>query len=268
MEYVKTHLQLQQKVKNPKYTGIAECLTYTVRNEGFLGLYRGLLPVVIGSIPKTGVRFGIFNTVQTRIRERNTRLYGIEKAAPSALQNLGTGIVAGVVEATVAVTPQETIKTKLIDSNAGFVRGTIGIVKREGFKGIYQGWGATALKQSSNQGLRFMAFNYYKKQLYLISPTAEENGLGAIQALFGGMMSGAFSTVCNNPFDMTKTRMQGMAAAQYKNVFDCFAKVIRNEGVLALWQGVGTRLLRVVPGQGIVFMSFEKISQLVEKLVL
>ena len=41
----------------------------------------------------------------------------------------------------------------------------------------------------------------------------------------------------------------------------------RNEGVLAFWNGVGPRLGRVVPGQGIIFMSFEAIQRQIEQLV-
>ena len=41
----------------------------------------------------------------------------------------------------------------------------------------------------------------------------------------------------------------------------------RTEGVLAYWRGVGPRLGRVVPGQGIIFMSFEAIQRQIEALI-
>ena len=61
MEYIKTQLQLQSKAKGAKlpYTGMISGLSYTVRNTGFLSLYRGLAPTLIGSIPKAGIRFGL-----------------------------------------------------------------------------------------------------------------------------------------------------------------------------------------------------------------
>lgn len=42
-----------------------------------------------------------------------------------------------------------------------------------------------------------------------------------------------------------------------------FLKVLRNEGVGGFYAGVVPRLYRVVPGQGIIFMSFDYISPLV-----
>ena len=173
-------------------------------------------------------------------------------------------MLAGSVEATVAVTPIETMKTKLIDSNQSFFRGLASIYRAEGIRGIYKGWLATVAKQSSNQGLRFMAFSFYKEFILRGSDT---KSLSPVQALLGGMASGCFSTLCNNPFDMVKTRMQGLEAKRYNGFIDCFVKVVRQEGVSALWNGTLPRLMRVVPGQGIIFMSYEAISNFVSSVL-
>jgi len=58
--------------------------------------------------------------------------------------------------------------------------------------------------------------------------------------------------------------MQGTQASQYKNTLDCFKQILRNEGVGAFYVGVAPRLGRVVPGQGIIFMSFETIQSSLE----
>jgi len=86
-----------------------------------------------------------------------------------------------------------------------------------------------------------------------------------IQALLGGMAAGCFSTLGNNPFDVVKTQMQGRDASKYKNTFDCFAKIVKDAGPMGLYKGVIPRMGRVVPGQGIIFMSFETIQGYVEE---
>ena len=58
--------------------------------------------------------------------------------------------------------------------------------------------------------------------------------------------------------------MQGTQASQYKNTLDCFKQILSKEGVGALYAGVVPRLGRVVPGQGIIFMSFETIQKTLE----
>jgi solute carrier family 25 citrate transporter 1 len=157
----------------------------------------------------------------------------------------------------------ETIKTKLIQSNMTLVPGVKAILNESGVAGLYQGVFATILKQSSNQGLRFMFFNKYK-DLMTDNGGNQKGSLTPFTALLGGMMAGCFSTLGNNPFDVIKTKMQGRDATLYKNTWDCFRTVLRTEGMKGLYKGVVPRMGRVVPGQGIIFMSFESIQSWVE----
>jgi solute carrier family 25 citrate transporter 1 len=59
--------------------------------------------------------------------------------------------------------------------------------------------------------------------------------------------------------------MQGTKASQYKNTLDCFQQILTKEGVSAFYAGVVPRLSRVVPGQGIIFMTFETIQRALER---
>jgi solute carrier family 25 citrate transporter 1 len=51
-ENVKTQLQLQGKVQNPKFRNFSGGVRYIVSHHGMRGLYRGLAPILIGSTPK------------------------------------------------------------------------------------------------------------------------------------------------------------------------------------------------------------------------
>jgi solute carrier family 25 citrate transporter 1 len=286
-------------------------LSYTVRTTGFTSLYRGLAPTLIGSIPKAGIRFGLNAVIKDALRDEDGKL------TPG--KNFVAGLGAGVTEALLVVAPVETVKTKVIEMNMPFLQGFRHIVKNEGMGGVYQGvsclfsvcetrfwwtmngtliyfiyfdlWcfvqaAATAMKQGTNQGFRFMWFNEYKR----IVTKDGEVPLSPIGGLLGGMSAGCFSvswdstlacgeisfmtpdqpsvfsmkTICNNPFDVVKTRMQGTKAAQYAGTIDCFKQVITKEGFGAFYAGVVPRLGRVVPGQGIIFMSFETIQSELE----
>lgn len=55
-EYVKTQMQLDEKVGARKYNGIMDCVKKTVKGHGVFGLYRGLSVLLYGSIPKSAVR--------------------------------------------------------------------------------------------------------------------------------------------------------------------------------------------------------------------
>lgn len=252
MEYIKTQLQLNSKSKLP-YTGILSGLNYYVQSTGFLSLYRGLAPTLLGSIPKAGIRFGLNAIIKDSLRDADGKL--------TLGKNFVAGLGAGVAEALIIVAPVETVKTKCIELNMPFVSGFKHILATEGMGGVYQGAAATAMKQGSNQGLRFMWFNEYRR----IVTNDGEKPLTPVMGLFGGMSAGCFSTLGNNPFDVVKTRMQGTQSSRYASTLDCFKQILSKEGAGAFYAGVVPRLGRVVPGQGIIFMSFETIVQNLEK---
>lgn len=251
MEYMKTQLQLMGKLpegQKPKFTGIFDGLIYTYKNHGFFALYRGLAPTLIGSIPKAGIRFGVNAQFKNMLRDKDGKVSG------SA--NFFAGAGAGVIEAVFCVTPLETLKTKLIQANLPMIKGIKQIYAAEGLGGFYKGLSATIMKQASNQGLRFFWFNEYKK----IVTNDGKKKMTPLLSLFGGMSAGIFSTLGNNPFDVVKTRMQGMDSKNYTSTLDCFTKILKMEGPKAFYRGCLARMGRVVPGQGIIFMSVEIIE--------
>lgn len=250
MEFIKTQLQLQSKSRSKlPYNNILMGLTLTVRSTGIFSLYRGLAPTLLGSIPKAGLRFGGNAFLRDLLREEGT-------GKLSASKNLMAGMGAGICEALLIVAPVETIKTRCIERNMNFITGLQMILQTEGFQGVYQGATATVLKQASNQGLRFMWFHEYKR----IVTDNEQNKMSALMGLLGGMSAGCFSALGNNPLDVIKTRMQGMQSSQYNNTLDCFYQIISKEGISAFYAGLKPRLARVIPGQGVIFMSFEVIQ--------
>lgn len=258
MEYIKTQLQLQEKAKTggkPKFNGMLGGFQYVIRTHGFLGLYKGLAPTLIGSVPKAGIRFGTNAYVKSLLMDENGKVSGA--------RGFLAGLIAGSTEAAIVTAPVETVKTKLIQSHMSLVTGIQHIIKNEGVAGLYQGGFATVLKQGSNMGLRFMFFGKYKEW----RTAGADRALAPLEALAGGMAAGCFSTLGNNPFDVVKTRMQGLDAAKYGGTADCFRQVLAREGPGAFYAGLLPRLGRVVPGQGIIFMSFETIQSYVEKFL-
>ena len=104
-EYIKTQLQLDEKVG--KYKGIMDCAKQTVKEKGPMGLYRGLSVLVVGSIPKSAVRFGAFEQFKNMKMDEKGNLKPVDRML--------CGLGAGVCEAILAVTPMETIKVKFIN---------------------------------------------------------------------------------------------------------------------------------------------------------
>lgn len=260
-EYVKTQLQLDEKGATKQYNGIADCVKKTVKTNGFFGLYRGLSVLLYGSIPKSAVRFGAFETFKGQLMEPNGTL--------STSGKLLAGLGAGVAEAILAVTPMETVKVKFINDQRsgnpkykGFFHGVGMIVKQEGFSGVYKGLTATIMKQGSNQAIRFYVMETLK-EVYKGGDQSKPVPKMMVGAF--GAVAGAASVFGNTPIDVVKTRMQGLEAAKYKNTVDCAVQIWKNEGPMAFYKGTVPRLSRVCLDVAITFMIYDSFMDLFNK---
>ena len=251
-EVIKTELQTQS---DGKYKGVVDCARQKIRSQGLISLYRGIVPIVLGSMPKAGFRFGGYTLAANQLQDENGKM--------GTPQSFAAGICAGSMEAVFAVTPMETLKTRLINKNLPFVSGTANILRTEGIGGVYKGVVPTIMKQSANQASRFVVYNKY---VSVVKARTGESELTTFQAFIGGMTAGCCSSVLNQPVDTIKTRMQGFGASQYKGTMDCLMQTVKNEGPLALYKGLIPRLGRVVPGQGIIFGTYNFVSPKVESL--
>ena len=83
--------------------GAINVVKHTIGESGFFGLYRGYSALLLFSIPKNYVIFGAFQYAGANCFTKKGRM-----------DNFCNGLIAGAMESTFVVTPQETIKTKLV----------------------------------------------------------------------------------------------------------------------------------------------------------
>lgn len=75
-------------------------------------------------------------------------------------------------------------------------------------------------------------------------------------AFLAGSFSGVCSTVLFQPLDLIKTRIQTRPSEKQPLTMASAARsVLRSEGVLGLWRGLGPSLARTVPGVGLYFTT-------------
>lgn len=149
-------------VCNAQAPGPITIVRQTLAKDGFIGLYSGCGALVAGNAVKAGVRFLSYDHFKTMLKDENGKLSGP--------RSLLAGLGAGMMEAIFAVTPSETIKTKLIDDAKravpkyppGLVAGTTAIVKEEGMRGIYRGLGPVMMRQGANSAVRFGTYSTLK----------------------------------------------------------------------------------------------------------
>merc|ERR1711979_19707 len=182
------------------------------------------------------------------------------------------GLGAGICEAVCAVTPVETVKTRVTDDQrrgTGNYKGSadaiVKILKSEGPLGLYRGAFPTILKQGTNQAVRMPL----QVQIFsLISLGDDSKKQSPIFNGSAGFLAGCGSVLLTQPQDCVKSRMQGEAAKElYSGTLDCALKMTRSEGVTAFFAGSIPRMVQVGMTSGISFALFPVISKLLNKVM-
>ncbi|KAF8229416.1 mitochondrial tricarboxylate transporter [Tricholoma matsutake] len=255
-EFVKTRSQFSGKAKGP-----IAIIRETLKTKGIAGLYSGCTALVVGNSVKAGVRFVTYDHFKYMLANSEGKV--------SAPRSLLAGLGAGMTEAIFAVTPSETIKTKLIDDAKrpnpqyrGLVHGTATIVRQEGISGIYRGLFPVMMRQGANSAVRFTTYTTLKQ---LVQGTARPGQTLPSAITFGiGGIAGLVTVYTTMPLDVVKTRMQSLEArAQYRNSFHCAYRIFTEEGLLRFWTGTTPRLTRLVLSGGITFTVYENIIKLI-----
>lgn len=244
-----------------------------IEREGFIALYKGLSAVYAGIIPKMAIRFVSFEQYRdwgnTFVKTQQWNM------SPTSV-TFTAGLASGLTEAIVVVTPAEVCKIRMqgqyhsmMDPSqmqhrkyTNVIQTAVTIVREEGLGALYKGVVPTMLRQGCNQAVNFTAYNIIKTNVMDWQGTTE---LASWQSLAIGGLSGGMGPLVNNPLDVIKTRLQKQVVVpgrppKYSGLISGMAIVAREEGVFALWKGIVPRLLRIVPGQAITFMTYEAVS--------
>ncbi|KAG5724711.1 hypothetical protein E4T56_gene3652 [Termitomyces sp. T112] len=255
-EFVKTRSQFSGKKQGP-----IAIIKETVKTKGITGLYSGCSALVVGNALKAGVRFVSYDHFKQMLAD--------DQGKVSAPRSLVAGLGAGMMEAIFAVTPSETIKTKIIDDAKqpnpqyrGLIHGTGMIVRQEGISGVYRGLFPVMMRQGANSAVRFTTYSTLKQ---FVQGTVRPGQTlpSTITFLIGGV-AGLVTVYTTMPFDVIKTRMQSLEARQqYRNSFHCAYRIFTEEGILRFWTGTTPRLTRLVLSGGIVFTVYENIIKII-----
>lgn len=242
-----------------------------VEREGFAALYKGLTAVYTGIIPKMAIRFVSFE----QYREWLTAAAGSNGPNANTI-TFTAGLASGLTEAILVVTPAEVCKIRMQSQYhsmmdpaqmqkrkyTNVVQTAFTLVREEGIGALYKGIVPTMLRQGCNQAVNFTAYNYIKKEIMAYQRT---DRLEHWQSLAVGGLSGGMGPLVNNPLDVVKTRLQKQVVTpgkqpKYTGLVQACGVIAKDEGVLALWKGITPRLLRIMPGQAITFMTYEAVS--------
>jgi len=177
---------------------------------------------------------------------------------PRVVQNWYYGGVASCCAA-LCSHPLDTLKVRLQTEvgkgEGGVVKSAVAIIQNEGFRALYKGLSASLLRQITYSTTRFAVYEGLKEQkMKSDNVTSLPTSYMVLYSMVGGGLGG----VAGNPADIVNIRMQAdgrripSKRRNYKNAIDGLFRIIKNNGWLALFSGLGpnvTRAMLMTSGQ-------------------
>ncbi|XP_023551589.1 S-adenosylmethionine carrier 1, chloroplastic/mitochondrial-like [Cucurbita pepo subsp. pepo] len=216
------------------------------------GLYSGLAANLVGMLPATAIFVGVYEPTKQKL------LNSLPENL-NALAHLTAGVIGGVASSIIRV-PTEVVKQRMQTSHFASTSNAVHvIVSREGFKGLYAGYGSFLLRDLPFDAIQFCIYEQLRIGYKLAAQRDPNDPENAIIGAFSGAITGAITT----PLDVIKTRLmiQG-SSSQYQGIRDCCRTIMKEEGARAFLKGIGPRVLWIGLGGAIFFGVLEKTKQM------
>lgn len=203
--------------------------------------------------------------------------------------NVWKGLFYGGFASCVAETvtmPIDVVKTRLqMDGSGGAVKQYAGsmdcaakMVKADGPSALFKGLPPALVRQSTYGSMRYGLYGPIRNSLG-VDPKAPKTAIPLWKKIAAGGGAGAIASAMANPTDLIKVRLQtdGMVKdaegkllpARYTGMVDCFLKTVKEEGVLALWTGVGPTVGRATALAAAELATYDEVkTQLVHKNIM
>ncbi|KAL1912036.1 hypothetical protein Sste5344_002231 [Sporothrix stenoceras] len=149
------------------------------------------------------------------------------------------------------------------DSYNGMVDCFRKIIKHEGFSRLYRGISAPIMMEAPKRATKFAANDEWGK-FYRKAFGVEK--MNQSLSVLTGATAGATESFVVVPFELVKIRLQDKASAgKYNGMLDVVAKTVRNEGILAMYQGLESTMWRHVLWNAGYFGCIFQVRQLLPK---
>ncbi|KAI9790457.1 MAG: mitochondrial aspartate-glutamate transporter agc1 [Peltula sp. TS41687] len=263
IDLVKTRMQNQrsQRVGERLYTNSIDCARKVIKNEGFRGLYSGVLPQLIGVAPEKAIKLTVNDLVRGMFTDKQTGQIWWP-------HELLAGGSAGACQV-VFTNPLEIVKIRLQVQGevSKTVEGTprrsaMWIVRNLGLVGLYKGASACLLRDVPFSAIYFPTYNHLKRDYFGEGPNKK---LGILQLLASGALAGMPAAYLTTPCDVIKTRLQVEARkgeTRYSGLRHCAKTIYREEGLPAFFKGGPARVLRSSPQFACTLAAYEVLQNL------
>ncbi|XP_051872358.1 electrogenic aspartate/glutamate antiporter SLC25A13, mitochondrial [Pristis pectinata] len=253
IDLVKTRMQNQRStgayVEEILYHNSFDCFRKVLRYEGFFGLYRGLLPQLMGVAPEKAIKLSMNDFVRD--------MFTWKDGSIAITAEVLAGGCAGASQV-IFTNPLEIVKIRLQvagEITAGLRVSAWTVIKELGFFGLYKGARACFLRDIPFSAIYFPVYSHLK-----LAFTDEYGQVNSGNLLLAGTLAAMPAASLVTPADVIKTRLQVAARegqTTYTGLVDCFRKILQQEGHGAFWKGAAARVFRSSPQFGVTLLTYE-----------
>merc|ERR1711970_346714 len=275
IERVKLVIQTQDanpKIKSgevPRYTGIGNCFSRIMSEQGMGAFWRGNGTNIIRYFPTQAFNLAFKDSIKNMFPRFNKKTEFFSFFATQ----LASGGLAGALSLTI-VYPLDYARTRLasdVGSGKKQFNGLVDCLKKTasgpgGFMSLYNGYGPSVAGIVAYRGAQFglndtiMSFNPYAKDFGFVA---------VVSKFIVAQIAVTASGLVAYPFDTVRRRLQmeserPMADRMYKGTMDCGAKILKTEGFGGMYKGALANIFRGV-GASLVLVLYGEIQLALEK---
>ncbi|TPX32525.1 hypothetical protein SmJEL517_g04368 [Synchytrium microbalum] len=246
-DLVKTRLQQER-------SGLLKAVR-DAASPSFWRLWRGTWPTIWRNVPGHAMYFTALDVVRRGLSA--VKLDGSSGALSKEMVNLVGGATARVGVGLILM-PMTVIKVRYESNLYNYTsvwNAFQTITRKEGIRGLFAGFGSTAIRDAPYAGIYVVV--YERMKLFLHAAMKSEDFKPVIN-MASGISSAILSSVVTQPFDVIRTRIQ-IKPQEYRNTVFAVAKILKEEGIRAFMSGLGPRLARKPLSAAITWTVYEEL---------
>ncbi len=236
-----------------------DCIAKVSKQEGYSALYKGIKPALLRQASYSSIRMGIYEPIRDLISR------GKNPDEINFFERTLAGGSAGAIGIMIA-NPTDLIKIRMQADRAGtrYVNGVMGAFvstfKAEGLTGLWQGVIPNMQRAYIVNAAELATYDQVKT---IMTTNFGFSGDSVFCHLVSSMSAGVVAALCSQPVDLAKNRLMNQPAGpgitpMYTGMLDCMYKVTKNEGITALYKGIGANASRIGLWCVAMFMSYEQ----------
>ncbi|XP_031112278.1 solute carrier family 25 member 44-like isoform X2 [Ipomoea triloba] len=251
---VKTRMQVAAASSGFSHMTGLSVFKHILKNDGIPGIFRGFGTSAIGSLPGRVLALTSLE-VSKDMMLKHTQGIDMPEATRVGIANGVAGMVSNLISCVYFV-PLDVICQRLMVQGvpgSKLCNGTFDVIrtvmKDEGVRGMYRGFGLTAVYQSPASALWWGAYATAQHIIWRSLDYSDDMGkkpshmeMVTVQAT-AGMLAGACSSVVTTPIDTVKTRLQVMDeyGVGRPSVMKTTKILLQEEGWRGFYRGFGPR---------------------------